>query len=498
MEKQEQKRKTRRILFAILLLALLLRLILFIGPRVIDHFHIAQYADGLTRGEYHGMTNAQGLRHGIIATVACCKTFFGFNDFSMALPFLAAALGCILLTFRIGSRLFDDKTGLIAAFLLSIFPLFITHATLPYPDMVGAFFSFLALDLYFSVNDHPDSAHRRHLFAGLSIGFGFLCKMTTVFMVPVIGLMVFMKRKWDSSLLLAPVGMAAMLLFDLVIAWFLTGNPLHRYEVSGEIAETAIRDIFFPTSEEIRARMLWEVPSHLFFPFAPKSIYLLFFPWLFLPAAFFLRRDPKARAIIGASLVLLLCIWIWPIKLFPYIPALIMEGRHFTLLAVPFCLLIAAWMNRIPGKASVFLAVFLALSSVAAAVHIRDYLRIYDKGERIAFQFVTSKDATRILTHENHKPLLEYLNRFKRKPEISVFHATDAGSLNDAWLILDDRNYIRNSTEDKTKTFTPDLLPGLAGWEKVREFTINHRQNPLKRILGEEPKTYRIHVYHRP
>jgi len=80
------------------------------------------------------------VRIGIIYATALSYSIFGVNDFSSVLFVLLTSLGSIILIFYFGKLLFDEKAGLMAAFLLSFFPLDIAYSTKLLTDLPSAFF----------------------------------------------------------------------------------------------------------------------------------------------------------------------------------------------------------------------------------------------------------------------------------------------------------------------------------------------------------------------
>lgn len=72
----------------------------------------------------------------------------GFNDFAVTLPAVAAAVGCVLLTYRLGTLLWNRTTGLIAAWVLLAINGFATTASLCRADMVMVFFQLGTLYLF--------------------------------------------------------------------------------------------------------------------------------------------------------------------------------------------------------------------------------------------------------------------------------------------------------------------------------------------------------------
>jgi len=113
----------------------------------------------------------------------------GFGDFSATIYPLLCSLGGILLIYYIGKNLFNEKAGLIAAFLLSIFPLNVIFATRLLPEAPLTFFM-AASAFMFILGDKRESNKRflnmKNLYftlSGILLGLGYLTKASAIMMV---------------------------------------------------------------------------------------------------------------------------------------------------------------------------------------------------------------------------------------------------------------------------------------------------------------------------
>ena len=112
-----------------------------------DSVGYAGYANMLAKNEPIKEAHYNGLRLGILFPVSLLYNIFGVNEFSSNILILLISLSSIILIYKFGKLLFNDKVGLLSAFLLSFFPWDVVYATQLLTDLPAAFF--VALSIYF-------------------------------------------------------------------------------------------------------------------------------------------------------------------------------------------------------------------------------------------------------------------------------------------------------------------------------------------------------------
>lgn len=108
----------------------------------------------------------------------------GTNLLVMRLVTLVLAVATTIITYLIGRQLYDRETGLIGAFFLLSFPLFLRQGTVAMTDIPVTFFFALTMLLVFYLVQKP--TYWLAVGAGLCLGAGFLTKYTMVFIGPVL------------------------------------------------------------------------------------------------------------------------------------------------------------------------------------------------------------------------------------------------------------------------------------------------------------------------
>ncbi len=161
--------KENRALVLVLLLAILANAALYVfthieGPSVFaDDPNYLYLASTVVNGNY--MLNPGyifSLRLGMFLPIAASYYLFGVTNLTSTLWDAVAFLGTVLATFLLVRKLYDDKAALMAAFLMSIFPLAAQYAVNTSEDVPLMFVGLLAL-LFFIYAE--DGGKKRYYFA---------------------------------------------------------------------------------------------------------------------------------------------------------------------------------------------------------------------------------------------------------------------------------------------------------------------------------------------
>ena len=145
-------KKEYLILMGILLLAFFLRILYFNKPNI-DEIRYVITAKNILAGTYDPTTIFHGpaLRYVFMGIVTFFVKFFGPSHYSLVLIPLFSVFGTIVSVYFIGKRCVNTKVGLLAAFLLAIFPLNIINSTLLEADVVISFLMCICFLLYLFV-----------------------------------------------------------------------------------------------------------------------------------------------------------------------------------------------------------------------------------------------------------------------------------------------------------------------------------------------------------
>ena len=128
----------------------------------------ANYAATILKGTYPPLcdTCVFSFRPVLLFSIASCLKIFGWNQFSFILPILISSIVSICIIYLIGKLLFDKATGLLAAFLLTIFPLNLVHSTTMTNDIMLSFL--IATSVLFFMKGLMGERKREVLYFSLS------------------------------------------------------------------------------------------------------------------------------------------------------------------------------------------------------------------------------------------------------------------------------------------------------------------------------------------
>lgn len=199
-------------------------------------------------------------------------------DFLALIPIVFFGAGTVLLTYLIGKRLADDRIGLMAGFILSTMPGFITLHRHCRVDPVLLFF--ITLSLYGLTTAYQTSRERVRFFAVfyLAMAGAFLTKGMIGVAIPIATALVFLITRKDfkaiRKLMLSP----GILLFILPIflwagsVWWLDGSGILK-----EVLRQSLQRFLSPSADHAKPFYYYFIPA--FFSPMPWTLLLLLLWW---------------------------------------------------------------------------------------------------------------------------------------------------------------------------------------------------------------------------
>lgn len=200
---------------------------------------------------------------------------FGINNFAVRFPSVLFGILTVMFTFNIGRRLFDRKTGLLAAGITATSAIFFMYARYASPDMALTFFVVYAVYLFLKGAKDPEKGKSFFTAFFVVLGLAAMTKGYVGFLLPLIVALSFIvsSKKWK---LLKAMNMPSGLFIISAIAlpWFVIMYILHgdRYLNNILIVE-AVKKIFSVHNNEsiffyIPVLISWFLPYALFLPAA--------------------------------------------------------------------------------------------------------------------------------------------------------------------------------------------------------------------------------------
>ncbi len=412
----EAAKTTRILIFIILLFAVFIRWYYFFG---ID-FDGAQYtlqakhiADGIYDPIDINLHN-QGIRYGMLLPIAFMYMIFGVSDFSsFAFQFFISIVQIILIYF-FGKELFNSNVGILAAFLLAIFPLDVNNATILEADLALSFFSLVSiLFLYFAIKKERSILY---FLSGLFFAIALNTKIFAVLLLPLYFFMLMApsqeKKMRKSNILLFSGGVFSIFIPVMIYFLFTTGDSFYFYTIEKQVndflLDTNILDFFYYPKYMLLMQPYNEVPMF--------SLYFLFLP---LALLYFLWKRQKQTD--------MLFIWLIPVLLtLLLIPSIPKVQRYMLFIEVPLILFLSHFFYTIYHTFAPFkwkkssCILFLAFFFLISCSQYGGYT-VFDKETMVLGKNIQHKENAYSLVLYEEIPDNIYVMNYNQIPLLSYF-----------------------------------------------------------------------------
>lgn len=210
---------------AVLLFALLLRLVFFTGLSGSDDTGYSVRALEAARGEIIYTTYVGSLRYGVNLPMAGFVRLFGANEVGLHAWPLLCSLGEVLLVFLLADRLWGRRAAVLAGLLLATAPLHIHAGGRALADAPLAFFVTLAMTAF--VLAERNGNRLLYLLAGAAIGFSWWIKPHTIVFGAVLLVYAAIGMRWNRAWHWVIAAFIATIALEwlLFAHWF--GDPFH-------------------------------------------------------------------------------------------------------------------------------------------------------------------------------------------------------------------------------------------------------------------------------
>ena len=394
----------------------------------------------------------------VILPITLSFMLFGLNDFSAALFPLLCSLGSIVLIFYIGKNLFNEKAGLIAAFLLSIFPLNVIYATRILPEASLTFF--MALSAFMFILGEKREMDKgllslKNLYftlSGVFLGIGYLTKASAVIIVSFFILYSLYRRGIRKEYLLIFIGFLMIYSVEGLYYYDNTGDFLLRPHLNSKVYAFK-QDVEF--KNRFKSKNFYEVVDVVYMPqleIYPKALmnqkplwrskinegfgYFYYFAIFSVIGLVILRLfgkcPKKAHIPILWALSLFLFLEFGPMSLkfnaetaFVQYLMLFKSLRYLTVLTIPSLLIIASFLsfeNRIIKWIVLPLSLIILLTTsipIIETIHVDLVSRI--EGIREASKFFEAHPGARIYSDFLGVGLIKYYTGYKGNYSLKGF-----------------------------------------------------------------------------
>lgn len=457
----------RILMFLIVLFSLILRLIFFSGMGISDSLVYSKTAHDINegRGIDPNSTLTLSTRLGLVLPTAFSYKLFGINDFSSAIFVLITSIASIILMFYFGKLLFNEKIGLIAAFLLSFFPLDVVYATKLASDLPSGFFMALGVYVFLYAEMKRKMKYGLdYMLSGILIGIGYMIRESALLIALFFIAYIIYKRRIKREYFLVPLGVLVIFIIEAFIFFNLTNYFMYRTHASQRyLAEAIIAYNYF---------------GRLDFP-----IGLLHYPWLFLTNNlltyfYVLEAIALVYAVINKKKeTYIVLIWFITLVLYlsfgsstltQYSPFRAVD-RYTYIVTIPGILLLAFFLSEKKVAIKKWMMpvtlIFLLLVSIGA-VYMRDDRNLLDN-LRQAYQLLKNLDKT-IFVDDRSLAAMNYISEYAIAKNLEKY-PDRLDKARDSYIVIN-RRMIRNLREANHKIKFPEEIENIPKeWKVIKE-----------------------------
>jgi 4-amino-4-deoxy-L-arabinose transferase-like glycosyltransferase len=459
-----------------------------------DNIWYARTSHQLASGTYQVQEVTFTIRYGILVPTAFFYLLGGVTELTSVLYNLLCSLGMVALTYMIALRMFSTKVGVVAAFIIALFPLNVLHATQLYPDIPLALVTGIGIWLFLRYHLYERKA--RYLFlSGVCCGIGYLIRQSVFFLLVffLIYWLVF-SRRWGAYWGILS-GLLPFLLADMLFFGITKGDPFFRIHLVTSGHHLAAMDAHFPTTESRLYRLFVMPFSILFFPLDKQWPYFCLSYYLFLPALFVLLKGSRLiKVILLWWGVFFACTVWWPLTLVPFRPSSQLYARMMEPLSIPMALIIGYFLiHSIKSRwLSYALLGLWSLACLFSNLLIHEYLTEPLDGHREAFRVLRQKSAKRIYTDQHFPALYQLWSGFDPDLELRFWTDSRLKTEKDAYVVVNEG--VINELKRTYNLVLPGWILRPPGhWRKIWEQTRRWRWDP--REIGGG-KTYKVSIYY--
>jgi hypothetical protein len=269
--------------------------------------------------------------------IALSYHWFGISEWAARLPSMAASLGAIFLTWRIGTRLVPPTTGLWGAAILTVMPLWMHSTKLATQDMLLVFLELLAIWALLHSEEHPHQRLGWGMVAGMALSLGFLAKSVMI-VIPTIALLPYLIRGHKFHRHLTNLGLYYGLLFGAIPSVIWLERSVARYgslplnQLFGKVILLAQAGSESATSATFKSTTtityyLWHIPATTF----PWVLFALVGAWLLCRSPSVGRRTlwlGYPAVLLGLLSLFDTRTWYYSLQLYPFIALLAAVGLN--------------------------------------------------------------------------------------------------------------------------------------------------------------------------
>ncbi|MEM2175557.1 MAG: glycosyltransferase family 39 protein, partial [Candidatus Micrarchaeia archaeon] len=436
-------------LIFILLIAIFVRLIFFVGLNWSDDVNYVYLSHEILKGNYRP-SYMTSLRLLMIFPLALFFKLFGVSQASAALyPFLLS-LGNIIIIFFISKLLFNEKVGIIAALVLAFFPLDVNYATWIMGDVPLAFYTSLSAYFFIRAEFKEKRINRKRLFfflSGIFVGFAYSLKffglLMFIFFASYFIIKGVIKKKLELNAIFIFFGYLLFFIAEGLFYYISTGDFLLQVHSGfSYFAQKERLKYEFVTDFHFYPRVMFNLDYNYRPMWNNKYTYFGFFYYFVVISIIFiiLKKIKKAYIVILWFITVFLYMQFGTMSITEYIPMHRLD-RHLTMIEVPSIILFSIFIyylgkNKL-GKIISSVIVFALIVSFLIYIKHIHYMQKGAVEDTIRiFEFL--KDQPKKVVYSDYGTIghLMFYFQFKRNEYFRALDYVRCEDIKDAYVII--------------------------------------------------------------
>ncbi|MBU1203890.1 MAG: glycosyltransferase family 39 protein [Nanoarchaeota archaeon] len=454
----------------ILLIALLLRIIFFTGFNASDDYVLLKTADDLNKNkmDFDEIFNPISIRLTLLYPISFLIRLVGINDITISILPLLCSIGTIFLTYLIAKKLFNKKTALLSATLLSFFPLEVLHGSILVAETIGSFLMLLGIYLFLL------DKKMNYFLSGVLIGLAYVTKVTFVFVLPLLLLyLLYLKKKIVKEHICLILGFLLILIPELIFFYIKTGNVLFRYELIRNFTS-----LITPEKTQLLKEVLFRYP---YITLNPINFQVGLFFYLFYTCVIvaIIKKIKKLYPLIIFAAFFVLYLNFGSTQLTQYIP-LPRSIRYFMMVSAPLTLISSYTLTNLKHKIRktiIPLVLTILIITTIGYLYFASNTLYESSSVNNMKQIKDLIDTNKTLyIDQNNYIALHYLTGFDDKKKIMTFKNLDDDftKIKDAYIIIDkeipEQNILfGNSTREEFLNYINkkgEIIKNISGYQK--------------------------------
>lgn len=492
MMKQILKNKQFQKLIAILALGVFLRILFFPGFYPSDQYSYSVDAVKIVNGKWQVPDYGASTRWGIIIPTAFFYWLLGVNEFSSTLWSMLCSIGTMIVAYLLGKQLKDETSGLLAAFLLAIFPLEIIYAGQLMADGPLSFWLLFALFCFLRGEALEARKTRRvsYLLSGFALAMAYASKLVTMLIAPFFIVYIIVRRRIDLQHGWIFLGFVIVFALEFMVYQVAAGNGFHRLSLmmqAGARQSPGIASGSLNAITGIWAYFYWLLVDihYVGIAFVVLAIILIFRIVKHWP-----RENTETWqywSVVHWSVTMMMILSFFPISTKPYIP-IYKQSNYMLMFTAPMLVVLGFALTQIPHHYRYVCLCLIFLCGLPCSYVMKESHRAHVDNSRAIYSFYKEHRDLPLFAATYNVASLQYLDGFgcnhkykdftTRKPSFPDSSENPFSEVKSFYVAIDE--YFIGFYGSRGHKYPSEILKPPADWSHV--FRYQRRPNFLKSI----------------